>query len=256
MDLLVNSRRRLPVLSTRIDACTWNEVIAQILTWANRRESRYVCICNAHSVVTAAHDQRFHEILDNADFATPDGAPVAWMLRRQGYTDQLRINGPDLMLKVCESAAEAGVSVFLYGAELETLELLQENLRRWYPNLSIAGAISPPFRALSQEEDRAISDQINKSGAGVVWVGLGCPKQETWMHEHKHAVNAVMVGVGAAFDYHAGRIKRAPHWMQDAGLEWLHRLGSEPRRLWRRYLVTNTLFICGAIRQLVRRHGQ
>jgi N-acetylglucosaminyldiphosphoundecaprenol N-acetyl-beta-D-mannosaminyltransferase len=174
------------------------------------------------------------------------------MLRRQGHEDQERISGPDLMLHACEVASNSGVSVFFYGGSPESLQLLQANIIERFPNLKIAGAMSPPFRQLSEVEDEAVVEEINRSGAGIAWVGLGCPKQEAWMHAHRGRVHAVMVGVGAAFDFHAGRIKRAPSWMQRAGLEWLHRLLSEPRRLWRRYLVTNTLFILGATRQLIR----
>ncbi|MCE3271488.1 MAG: glycosyltransferase [Ramlibacter sp.] len=252
MTLMNGSRRRAQVLAPSIDVCTWSGVLSQIVQWAQQRESRYVCICNAHSVVTATQDQDFLNVLNSADLATPDGAPVAWMLRRQGHEDQERISGPDLMLHACEVASNSGVSVFFYGGSPESLQLLQANIIERFPNLKIAGAMSPPFRQLSEVEDEAVVEEINRSGAGIAWVGLGCPKQEAWMHAHRGRVHAVMVGVGAAFDFHAGRIKRAPSWMQRAGLEWLHRLLSEPRRLWRRYLVTNTLFILGATRQLIR----
>jgi len=132
------------------------------------------------------------------------------------------------------------------------LELLQQRLKAAFPGLLIAGAYSPPFRLATAEEDEADVTRINSSGAGTIWVSLGCPKQEQWMAAHRGRVNAVMIGVGAAFDYHAGTIKRAPKWMQNAGLEWLHRLCSEPRRLWKRYLVTNTIFLAKAMRQLLR----
>ncbi len=183
--------------------------------------------------------------------ATPDGAPVAWMLRKLGYASQQRINGPDLMWKYCEQAAQRGEAIYLYGGTPDTLEILQRRLAEIFPGLRIAGAYSPPFRAVTNEEDAADVRRINASGASTVWVSLGCPKQEKWMAAHRGRVNAVMIGVGAAFDYHAGTIKRAPTWMQNAGLEWLHRLCSEPRRLWRRYLVTNTLFMIGAAKQLI-----
>jgi N-acetylglucosaminyldiphosphoundecaprenol N-acetyl-beta-D-mannosaminyltransferase len=175
------------------------------------------------------------------------------MMRRLGFPNQQRINGPDLMWRYCEQAATRGEPIYLYGGMPETLDLLQHQLKRAFPGLLIAGAWSPPIRNLTEEEDEADVARINASGAGIVWVGLGCPKQERWMAAHRGRVQAVMIGVGAAFDYHAGTLKRAPRWMQDGGLEWLHRLFSEPRRLWRRYLVTNTLFVILAIHQLFLR---
>lgn len=241
----------VPVLGAPIDALTWKVALSRIADWAAERESRFVCICNVHSVVTAGQDAEFGRVLAAADMATPDGAPVAWMIQRMGYSGQMRINGPDLMWKYCEQAAQRRESIFLYGGSEETLVILSARLTSAFPGLQIAGAISPPFRELTPEEDAADVARINASGAGTLWVGLGCPKQEKWMAAHRGRINAVMIGVGAAFDYHAGTVKRAPLWMQRNGLEWLHRLCSEPGRLWRRYLVTNTLFVLGAVRQLV-----
>lgn len=183
---------------------------------------------------------------------TPDGAPVAWMMRRQGVTSQQRINGPDLMWRYCEQAAQRGEAIYLYGGTGETLVLLQRRLCEAFPGLVIAGAVSPPFRPPAPDELARDVAAINASGAGTVWVSLGCPKQEQWMAAQRGQVRAVMIGVGAAFDYHAGTLRRAPPWMQRSGLEWLHRLASEPRRLWRRYLVTNSLFIWGVVKQLLR----
>lgn len=249
---MLNERLTASVLGAPIDSVTWADALARLSAWAANHESRYVCICNVHSVVTASQDAEFGRVVNEADMATPDGAPVAWMLRILGNSNQQRINGPDLMWRYCEQAQYRDESIFFYGSTEETLAALKLKLLAAFPTLKIAGAISPPFRVLTADEDAAIVEQINASGAGVVWVSLGCPKQEFWMAAHRGRVNAVMVGVGAAFDYHAGTIKRAPLWMQNAGLEWLHRLLSEPRRLWKRYLVTNTLFIIGAIKQLVR----
>lgn len=243
-------RKGAKILGAFIDALDWASALGRISGWAARSESRYVCICNVHSVVTAGQDADFGRVLAEADMATPDGAPVAWMLRKLGFANQQRINGPDLMWKYCEQAGQRGESVFLYGGTNETLALLQPKLLAAFPGLTIAGAISPPFRALTVEEQAADVESINASGAGTVWVSLGCPKQEKWMAAHRGRINAVMVGVGAAFDYHAGTIARAPLWMQRYGLEWFHRLCSEPGRLWKRYLVTNTLFVLGAIKQL------
>lgn len=241
------------VLGAFIDAVDWKTALSRISTWAANRESRYVCICNVHSVVTADHDEVFEYVLAAADMVTPDGAPVAWMLRRLGFKGQQRINGPDLMWKYCELAAQREDSIFLYGGKSETLERLQARLGEAFPRLKIAGAYSPPYRMLTHEEDLDVVEMINASGASTVWVSLGCPKQEFWMAIHRGRINAVMIGVGAAFEYHAGTLRRAPQWMQENGLEWAHRLAAEPQRLWRRYLVTNTSFIFGAAWQLMAR---
>jgi N-acetylglucosaminyldiphosphoundecaprenol N-acetyl-beta-D-mannosaminyltransferase len=239
------------VLEAFIDAVTWDEAIRQIVQWGAARESRYVCICNVHSVVTTTSDVEFKIAVNNADMATPDGYPIAWALRRLGHPSQERINGPDLMMKYLAEAEHHGQSVFFYGATDLTLTRLRVALHDRFPELRISGMHAPPFRPLSLEEDEATVSRINESGASVVFVGLGCPKQEKWMAEHRGRIHAVMIGVGAAFDYHAGVVKRAPIWWQRNGLEWLYRLGCEPRRLFKRYMVTNTLFVVGFLRQFV-----
>jgi N-acetylglucosaminyldiphosphoundecaprenol N-acetyl-beta-D-mannosaminyltransferase len=244
---------KVDVIGSPIDVLTWHGAIDTIRGWAQSHESRVVCICNAHSVVTARSDAEFAEVIRTADIATADGFPVAFMLRRQGHPEQERINGPDLMLRYCTEAAASGESVYLFGGSDSTLLALERALRTKCPGLKIAGMHSPAYRMLTDAEDAAVIADINGSGAGVVWVGLGCPKQEKWMVAHRGRISAVMVGVGAAFDYHAGTLKRAPLWMQRNGLEWFYRLITEPRRLWRRYLVTNTLFIWYATGQLLRR---
>jgi N-acetylglucosaminyldiphosphoundecaprenol N-acetyl-beta-D-mannosaminyltransferase len=247
------NRRTILILGTPIDVLDWETAIARINAWAQAHESRYVCICNVHSVVTTRYDPVFGRVVEDADMATPDGEPVAWMLRRFGVPRQRRINGPDLMWRYCAEAAIKGESIYLYGGAPETLQILEQRLAKTFPGLRIAGTWSPPFRPLTEEEDEGDVARINASGAGTVWVSLGCPKQEKWMAAHRGRINAVMIGVGAAFDYHAETTPRAPRWMQRRGLEWLYRLLSEPRRLWRRYLVTNTLFIFLATRQLLFR---
>lgn len=246
------ARQRLPVLDVPIDVVSSAAVVDRLLQWAVRHESRVVCLCNAHAVVAAGRDAAFREVLVSADLTLPDGAPVAFMLRRMGASGQRRIAGPDLMVDTLERAAATGVAVFLYGGTPSTLEQLQQALRRRWPALQLAGALSPPFRAPTAAELAADVDVINRSGAGLVWVGLGCPKQERWMAGRRGQVRAVMVGVGAAFDFLAGTVPRAPRWMRSLGLEWLHRLAMEPRRLARRYLVTNALFVLGAARQWLR----
>lgn len=250
------NRVRTTVLGAPIDAIDWLRCLDRIVAWASRRESRYVCMCNVHSVVTARQDPKFRWVVSRADLAAPDGAPVAWRLRRMGFRGQQRINGPDLMWRCCVRAAGAGLSVFLYGGNASTLARLRARLARELPELTVAGCHAPPFRPLTAEEDEEIVRMIDQSGAHIVFVALGCPKQEAWMAAHRCRIRAVMIGVGAAFDYHAGVVARAPDWMRNAGLEWLHRLLSEPHRLWRRYLVTNTLFCAYLLGELLRGDGR
>lgn len=249
MTVSSNARSTASVLGANIDAMTWDTALTRILGWAHARESRYVAICNAHVVVTASGDADYRKVINAADMATPDGAPVAWMLRQQGFAEQPRINGPDLMWRLCERAANENLLVYFYGSTEATLLQLNARLKQDFPKLLVA-VESPPFRELTAQEDAAAVARINASGAGLVFVGLGCPKQERWMAGHHGRIQAVMLGVGAAFEFHAGTVARAPAWMRNNGLEWLHRLISEPRRLWRRYLYTNTLFVFGAIKQL------
>ena len=238
------------VLNAQIDALSWDTATDRIVHWAHARQSRYVTICNVHVVVSAWRDAAYRRIINGSDMATPDGAPVAWMLRQQGFDGQSRINGPDLMWSLCERAAREYLPVYFYGSSEATLTLLEQRLRAVFPALRFITE-SPPFRTLTADEDAAAVDRINTSGAGIVFVGLGCPRQERWIAEHRGKINAVMIGVGAAFDFHAGTVQRAPAWMRNNGLEWLHRLASEPGRLWKRYTVTNTLFILGATWQLL-----
>jgi N-acetylglucosaminyldiphosphoundecaprenol N-acetyl-beta-D-mannosaminyltransferase len=245
--------QRVPlVLGARVDPTSYWAATRQVLEWARRGESRYVCVATVHSVMEAWDDPGFRQVLNAADLVTPDGMPLVWMLRRLGYPDQQRVYGPDLTLHVCEAAAREGVPVGFYGGLPEALEAMVSKLRRLFPGLVVAYAWSPPFRPLTPEEDAQVVREIVESGARVLFVGLGCPKQERWMGEHRGRVPAVMLGVGAAFDFHGGRVRQAPRWMQDRGLEWLFRLAMEPRRLWRRYLKHNPRFAVLALLQLLR----
>lgn len=239
------------VLTSPIDVIDWDQALARLQEWGARRESRYACMCNVHSVVTGARDPAFNSVIGNADMTTPDGAPVAWALRHFRGTRQQRINGPDLMWRLLGAAQQNGLSVFLYGSSDATLTALQAAMRHHFPQLRIAGAIAPPYRPMTEDEDDLDVALINASGTNLVFVGLGCPKQEYWMAAHCGRVQAPMIGVGAAFDYHAGTLRRAPPWWQHHGLEWLYRLGREPRRLAGRYCVTNTLFVWGLLRQML-----
>ena len=249
-------RVRATVLGSHIDATDLQQCVDRIADWAARGESRYVCACNVHSVVTARRELAFARVLDMADIATPDGAPIAWCLRRDGLSGQQRITGADLMWRCCARAAAMGLPVFLYGSSPETLRRLRARLVQEFPGIALAGCYSPQYRYLTSAADEQVVRAIEGQGARIVFVALGCPHQEAWMAEHRGRINAVMLGVGAAFDFHAGVTARAPQWMQDAGLEWLHRLLTEPRRLWRRYLVTNSLFLVYLLRELFHGHGE
>jgi N-acetylglucosaminyldiphosphoundecaprenol N-acetyl-beta-D-mannosaminyltransferase len=253
---LTHHNNRTPVIGVGIDPTTWTEAVQSIASWSKDRQSRVVCLSNVHAVVTARLDPEFSKVVEEADMAAPDGAPIAFMLRKLGFPSQERIDGPGLMWRYCAHAAASGDAIYLYGGQESTLAALQQRLASEFPELRIAGAYSPPFRALTPEEDDAVVQAINDSEADVVWVSLGCPKQEKWMAAHRGRINAVMVGVGAAFNYHGGTLSRAPLWMQRNGLEWLHRLVMSPGQLWKRYLVTNTLFIVYAARQLVSKRSK
>lgn len=202
---------------------------------------KYICVGNVHTTVMAHDDAQYHTVQKEAAFVLPDGKPLSVYSRKHGFEEAERVTGPDLMLELFKR--ENGLKHYFYGSTQETLTMLGEKLKEQYPKLAIAGMVSPPFHELSEEEDAAAVRQINESGADIIWVGLGAPKQENWMYAHKDKVNGVMIGVGAGFDYHAGNIKRAPMWMQKMSLEWLYRLLQDPKRLFKRYLVTNTRYL-------------
>ena len=218
------------------------------------RAAGYVCVAATHTVMVAQEDPATMDAVLGADLVVPDGQPLVWALRALGHRLADRVYGPDLMLRHCERAAERGTRIFLYGGRNQgALVQLTLNLRRRFPGLRVVGGVSPPFRDLDEEELDEVAAEINRSGADVVWVGIGVPKQEKWMAAMRDRLRApVLVGVGAAFDFHAGLVPQAPSWMQSAGLEWAFRLAQEPRRLWRRYLRYNPRFVAGFARQLLR----
>lgn len=246
-------RNRANVITMQTDITSLDGACDQVCSWAEKSESHYVCVSNVHMCIETYVDAVFRETVNGADLIVPDGRPVFWAQRLLGFKQARQVRGMDLTLQLCEQAAQEKIAVGFYGGEAETLAILQAELQKRWEELDIAVAISPPFRELSDDEKQADIQAINASGAKILFVGLGCPKQEAWMQEHKGKVHAVMLGVGAAFDFIAGNKSPAPAWMQTCGLEWLHRLCSEPSRLWRRYLYTNPLFIVLFIRQLIKR---
>lgn len=241
------------ILDTRVDATSYPEATARILGWARAGQSRYVCACNVHMVMEAHDRPDFRAVVNGADLVTPDGMPLVWALRRLGLPGQTRVYGPDLTLEVCRQAAAAGLPIGLYGSTPATLTALQASLRRQFPDLKIAYACAPPFGQPTPADDVATTQAINDSGTRILMVGLGCPKQERWVAAHRGRVAAVMLAVGAAFDFHAGTVKQAPRWMQAAGLEWVYRLFREPGRLGKRYLKHNPRFALLFLRQLLTR---
>lgn len=242
------------VLNTFIDAMNWSDVITTLLSWGASRQPRAVCLCNVHSAVTALDNTDLADALKASDMVLPDGEPIAWVLRYKGFKRQTRIAGPDLMFKLCEALQYSSAGVFLFGSSEEILRHLQQNLEKQFPGLVIKGALSPSYGDWTQEQESHYIDSINRSGAEIIFVGLGCPRQELWIAKHSRDIPGVLLGVGAAFDFHAGAIQRAPEFMRRIGLEWLHRLILEPRRLWRRYLITNSCFLRLTVRDLLWRN--
>jgi N-acetylglucosaminyldiphosphoundecaprenol N-acetyl-beta-D-mannosaminyltransferase len=245
---LVPSRR---IVGMRVDATSYHHAVAETMRWGRLGESRYVCVATVNNVIEAYDQPAYREVMDGADLVTPDGMPLVWALRLLGVGGATRVYGPDLTPMLCERAAALGIPVGFYGSAPEVLEDLTVNLVRRYPELKIAYSYSPPFRPLTPDEDLQVIDSINRSGARILFVGLGAPKQEQWMAGMKGSVDAVMLGVGAAFDFLSGRKRQAPAVLQRLGLEWLFRLLNEPRRLWKRYLYRNPKFMVLFAAQLI-----
>ncbi|MGB7157342.1 MAG: WecB/TagA/CpsF family glycosyltransferase [Tepidisphaeraceae bacterium] len=248
--------RKHALFGVSVSATDYPGVVAFVMDVARRRGSAVVDLMPVHGLVTANRDASFRRMLNGMDVVAPDGQPVRWALNRfhgAGLTD--RVYGPELTLRVCAAAAESGVGVYLYGSVPGVLEKLSASLTSRFLNLRLVGAESPPFRALTPEEDDAVVRRINDSGAGIVLIGLGCPKQEVFAFEHRDRIRAAMLCVGAAFDFHAGVKRIAPPIMQRLSLEWLFRLYQEPGRLWKRYLVTNSIFIYLVAAHWVRNRG-
>jgi N-acetylglucosaminyldiphosphoundecaprenol N-acetyl-beta-D-mannosaminyltransferase len=231
------------ILGSCVNIINYSDACDRILNWAHTRQSHYIIAANVHVIMTAYWNRSYRHIVNQAALITPDGMPLVWALRRLGWSAATRVYGPDLMLECCQRAAQEKVSIYLYGGTDIMLQKLQENLLARFPALRIAGTHAPPFRELTDEETAADIDLIHQSGAAIVFVALGCPKQEIWMAQHQDKLQAVMIGVGAAFGFHSGTVSQAPRWMMHLGLEWFYRLGTEPKRLWQRYLINNPAFV-------------
>lgn len=239
------------ILGTRVDATSYADATARIVRWAQARESRYVCVCTVHMIMEAYDSDSFRDIVNGADLVTPDGMPLVWTLRVTGIRHTPRVDGPSLTPYICEGAAKAGIPIGVYGGTEQSQADFRKAMQMRYPDLKIACTISPPFRPLTKEDDARYEREIIESGARIILVAFGCPKQERWMVARRGRIPVVMVGVGAALDFQSGLLRRAPIWMQKMGLEWFFRLMMEPRRLLPRYARHNPRFIFLLLAQLL-----
>ena len=253
----MRSFQRINVLGVGVSAITMSDALEAIENWIDRGEHQYICIRDVHGIMQSRRDETLRQIHNSAGMVTPDGMPLVWLSWLNGFRHVERVYGPDLMLACCQHFVTKGYRHFLYGGKEGVAERLADRLLERFPGLTIAGTLSPPFRPLTEDEDHEIVRQINLARPDIVWVGLGTPKQERWMSAHVGRLSAsVLVGVGAAFDFHAGVKPQAPRWLQRSGFEWLFRLAVEPRRLGARYLVNNPLFVWEVLLQIlgVTRH--
>ncbi len=256
MGFYVPTIERVNILGVGVSAIHLAQAVQIIEAWMARAERHYVCITNTFNIMECQRHADLRRLYNRAGLVTPDGMPLVWLMRLAGRRDVGRVYGPDLMLALCACSAAQPYRHYFYGGTSAVMEALQANLRRQFPTLDIVGHATPPFRPLTAEEDAQITDAINASHADIVWVGLGSTKQERWMVEHRERLTApVLIGVGAAFDFLSGRKPQAPRWIRNRGFEWLFRLASEPRRLWRRYLINAPLFVLlVALQKLGLRH--
>lgn len=231
------------ILGVNVAVTNMDDVVNLITNHLEEMRGKFICLSNVHTTVMAYEREEYRKVQNAAFIALPDGSPLALVQRMRGYKEAEQVSGPDLMPALWKATENTEVSHYFYGSSEETIAALRQNLKEKYPNLKIAGMEAPPFRPLTKEEDEEAVRRINESGAQVLWVGLGAPKQEEWMYAHREKVNCLMFGVGAGFDFHAGTVKRAPEWMRKHYMEWLYRLIQDPKRLWKRYVKTNGKFI-------------
>ena len=241
------------ILGVKVSAINMTNAVETLDRWIASHEQHYVCITGVHGVMESQQDLALKDIHNNAGLVTPDGMPLVWLSRWMGFSNVERVYGPDLLLKVCQHSVSRGYRHFFYGGSKGVADRLANRLTDRFPGLNIVGTYSPPFRDLSPQEDERIITMINEKHPHFVWVGMSTPKQERWMATHQGKISAAaMIGVGAAFDFHAGVKTQAPKWMQRSGFEWLFRLMTEPRRLWKRYLSNNPKFIYGVFLQALK----
>jgi N-acetylglucosaminyldiphosphoundecaprenol N-acetyl-beta-D-mannosaminyltransferase len=243
--------RRANVLGVGISALNLDLAVSAVAQALDQKTKGYICVTGVHGVSEAQHDPAFRAILNQSFLNTPDGMPMVWMGRGQGFRNMARVYGPDLMLRVCEYSQSRRLTHFLYGGAPGVAEALKRRLEQRFPGIQIVGTYTPPFRPLTAEEQQELARIVRAAKPDLFWVGLSTPKQEKFMAQYWQQLDATLFfGVGAAFDFHAGKVRQAPLWIQRSGLEWLFRLASDPRRLWKRYLKNNPLFIVRALFQL------
>lgn len=232
------------ILDVPVSTINMPTAVQTIMGWIANRTPNFICVRDVHGIMRAQDDAELAEIHEQAGLVTPDGMPLVWILRSRGYSESSRVCGADLVAALCEASQINGARHYFFGGKPGVADRMSAELTRRYPKLHVVGTSTPPFRVLSDEEDAAVTSEIVAARPDIVWVGLSTPKQEYWMRDHVNKIpGATLIGVGAAFDFYAGDVKRAPQWMRGTGLEWLHRLISEPRRLWRRYLVLAPKFV-------------
>lgn len=249
---VITKENRVRVVSLFPDVVSRDSIIEKIGELVREKNGGYVCFSTVHMVMESFDDRKFAEKINAADLIVTDGMPIVWMQKLQGKSSASRVRANDLMISLCDYAQKNNLKVGFYGGQQEVIDGILRRAKKDFPRLQISYAFSPPFRPLTVEEDAEITEKINQSGTQILFIGLGCPKQENWMAAHKNNVKAVMLGVGASFDFYAGNIKEAPEWMGKAGLEWLYRLTQEPNRLWKRYLILNPRFVRLAALQLTK----
>lgn len=241
---------RLNVLGVGVSPLTIETALERFGSWIRAGAREYVCVCTVHGVMECQKSERLRRIFNSSGMVTPDGMPLVWLLWHSGHSDSRRVYGPDLMIATMESGVSKGWKHFLYGGRDDVAERLGNLLSKRYRGLKVVGFFSPPVAPLEELVSGEIAKLINSTQPDFVWVGIGSPKQELWMAEMRGLLDAhVLIGVGAAFDFHAGLVRQAPRWIQNAGMEWAHRLSQEPRRLWRRYLINNPWFVYEVARQ-------
>jgi N-acetylglucosaminyldiphosphoundecaprenol N-acetyl-beta-D-mannosaminyltransferase len=247
----IQNRNRIRVISLLPDVVNHESVIEKIAELVKKGEGGYVCFSTVHMVMEAYDQADYGAKVNGADLIVTDGMPLVWMQKMHGVKEASRVRGSDLTISLCKYAEENDLSVGFYGGRQEVIDAVMERAAKELPKLKIVYAFSPPFRHLTDEEDALVTAEINAAAPDILFIGLGCPKQENWMWTHKSKLKTVMLGVGAAFDFYAGNLKESPEWMRKSGLEWLFRLTQEPKRLWRRYLILNPRFMWLATLQLL-----
>ncbi|HZX08893.1 WecB/TagA/CpsF family glycosyltransferase [Kribbella sp.] len=240
---------RVDVLGIHVSVTNLDHTVGTFAGWIERGERQLVCVSDMNALLHARADARLTEVYNTSGLTVPDGMPLVWAGKKAGFTEMDRVAGPDLLERVLAEAADRGWTQYFYGGANGVAEELRERFQERHPALKVVGVECPPYRAVTEAEDAATVARLNEARPDIVWVGLGAPKQERWMADHRDRLNAaILIGVGAAFDFHTGRLDRAPRWMQRAGLEWSYRLYKEPRRLWKRYVLGIPRFLLGVLR--------